>query len=85
MPPPGMPRPDAQAYDELAAWLETSLDSVAMAEPNPGRPVVHRLNRAEYTNAVRDLLSLDIDGRDYLPADDSGCLLYTSPSPRDRG
>ena len=72
MPPPGMPRPDAQAYDELAAWLETSLDSVAMAEPNPGRPVVHRLNRAEYTNAVRDLLSLDIDGRDYLPADDSG-------------
>ena len=72
MPPPGMPRPDAQAYDELASWLETSLDSVAKAEPNPGRPVVHRLNRAEYTNAVRDLLSLDIDGRDYLPADDSG-------------
>ena len=47
MPPPGMPRPDAQAYDDLASWLETSLDGVAKAEPNPGRPVVHRLNRAE--------------------------------------
>ena len=72
MPPPGMPRPEGQFYDELAAWLETSLDDAAMRDPNPGRPVVHRLNRAEYTNAVRDLLSLDIDGRDYLPADDSG-------------
>ena len=72
MPPPGMPRPDAPAYDELAAWLEESLDSAAMAKPNPGRPVVHRLNRAEYTNAVRDLLALDIDGHEYLPADDSG-------------
>ena len=72
MPPPGMPRPDAPAYDRLAAWLETSLDDAAAAAPNPGQPVVHRLNRAEYTNAIRDLLALEIDGREYLPADDSG-------------
>ena len=72
MPPPGMPRPDAQAYDQLAQWLETSLDDAAAATPNPGRPVIHRLNRAEYTNAIRDLLDLEIDGREYLPADDSG-------------
>lgn len=72
MPPPGMPRPDAEAYDQLAQWLETSLDSTAAADPNPGQPVIHRLNRAEYTNAIRDLLDLEIDGREYLPADDSG-------------
>ena len=72
MPPPGMPRPDAPAYDRLAAWLETSLDDAAAASPNPGQPVVHRLNRAEYTNAIRDLLALEIDDREYLPADDSG-------------
>ena len=72
MPPPGMPRPDGDAYDELAAWLETSLDEAAEENPNPGSPVVHRLNRAEYTNAVRDLLNLNIDGDEYLPPDDSG-------------
>jgi len=72
MPPPGLPRPDAPAYDQLASWLETSLDNAAAISPNPGRPVVHRLNRAEYTNAIRDLLALEIDGREYLPADDSG-------------
>ena len=72
MPPPGMPRPELPAYDRLAAWLETSLDDAAAASPNPGQPVVHRLNRAEYTNAIRDLLALEIDDREYLPADDSG-------------
>ena len=72
MPPPGLPRPDAQAYDQLAAWLETSLDDAASAAPNPGQPVIHRLNRVEYSNAVRDLLALEIDAREYLPADDSG-------------
>lgn len=72
MPPPGMPRPDAQAYDQLAAWLETSLDDASAANPNPGSPVIHRLNRAEYTNAIQDILDLEIDGREYLPADDSG-------------
>ena len=72
MPPVGMPRPDTLDYDRLASWLETSLDAAAATAPNPGRPVVHRLNRAEYTNAIRDLLALQIDGREYLPADDSG-------------
>ena len=72
MPPAGRRRPDPAAYDRLASWLETALDQAAEAAPNPGRPVIHRLNRAEYTNAIRDLLALDIDGRELLPADDSG-------------
>ena len=72
MPPVGLPRPQPTAYDQLASWLETSLDDAAAATPNPGRPVIHRLNRAEYTNAIRDLLALEIDGREHLPADDSG-------------
>jgi len=72
MPPPGLPRPEPLTYDRLASWLEVSLDEVAEASPNPGRPVIQRLNRAEYTNAIRDLLALEIDGREYLPADDSG-------------
>ena len=69
MPPEGMPRPDEATYDSLAGYLEQQLDS---ARPNPGRPVLHRLNRAEYSNAVRDLLGLEIDGASLLPADDSG-------------
>ena len=69
MPPAGMPRPDEATYDSLATYLEQELDS---ARPNPGRPVLHRLNRAEYTNAIRDLLALEIDGASLLPADDSG-------------
>ena len=69
MPPAGMPRPDEATYDSLANYLETELDGAA---PNPGRTVLHRLNRAEYTNAIRDLLALDIDGASLLPADDSG-------------
>ena len=69
MPPAGMPRPDEATYDSLASYLEQELDS---ARPNPGRPVLHRLNRAEYTNAIRDLLALEIDGAFLLPADDSG-------------
>ena len=63
MPPPGLPRPAAATYREFAGWLETELDRAAAARPNPGRPTAHRLNRAEYTNAVRDLLALDIDAR----------------------
>ena len=69
MPPAGMPRPDEATYDSLANYLEAELDG---ATPNPGRPVLHRLNRAEYTNAIRDLLALEIDGTSLLPADDSG-------------
>ncbi|MEE8461719.1 MAG: DUF1592 domain-containing protein [Acidobacteriota bacterium] len=71
MPPAGMPRPDQATYDSLATYLETALDRAAAAHPNPGRPVLHRLNRIEYTHAVRDLLALDIDGMTLLPADDS--------------
>jgi len=72
MPPAGMPRPDAAQYDSFAAYLESALDGDARANPNPGRPTIHRLNRAEYTNAIRDLLAVDIDSRSLLPADDSG-------------
>ncbi len=72
MPPAGMPRPDQTAYDSFATYLETELDGASAANPNPGRPVVHRLNRAEYTNAIRDLLAVAIDGQALLPTDDSG-------------
>ena len=71
MPPAGMPRPDQATYNSLATYLETALDSAAAAHPNPGRPVLRRLNRVEYTHAVRDLLAVDIDGNTLLPADDS--------------
>jgi hypothetical protein len=71
MPPIGMPRPDQSIYDSLATYLEEALDQAGAAKPNPGRPVLHRLNRVEYTNAVRDLLALDIDGTTLLPGDDS--------------
>ena len=70
MPPPRRPRPDDDAYRAFASWLETSLDRAADAAPNPGRPQLHRMNRAEYRNAVRDLLALDADVS-ALPADDS--------------
>ncbi len=72
MPPAGMPRPDKSAYDSLATYLETSLDRAAETKPNPGRPAVHRLNRTEYSNAIRDLLAINIDASSLLPGDDSG-------------
>ncbi|MGA2877765.1 MAG: DUF1592 domain-containing protein [Bryobacteraceae bacterium] len=71
MPPQGMPRPDRATMDSLAASIETSLDRAAAAGPNPGQPVLHRLNRTEYANAIRDLLALDVDASDLLPTDDS--------------
>lgn len=71
MPPAGMPRPDAAAYNSFAAYLESELDRAAAVDPNPGRTSVHRLNRAEYTNAIRDLLALEIDGGALLPPDES--------------
>ena len=72
MPPSPMPRPDEATYDSFVAYLETELDRAAESNPNPGRPAtVRRLNRTEYTNAVRDLLGLDIDGGALLPADDA--------------
>ena len=71
MPPVGLPRPENETYDALAGWLEFQIDRFAAANPNPGRPeAFHRLNRAEYANAVRDLLALDVDVDALLPADD---------------
>ena len=71
MPPAGLPRPPKPVYDAAASWLETQLDRAAAAHPNPGRTeALHRLNRAEYQNSVRDLLSLNIDTKELLPADD---------------
>ena len=62
MPPVGKPRPDEKTYDTFIAALETELDRVASARPNPGRtPTLRRLNRTEYQNAIRDLLALEID------------------------
>jgi mono/diheme cytochrome c family protein len=72
MPPAGLPRPDRTVYDGMASWLEKEIDSAAAANPNPGtKAAFHRLNRAEYQNVIRDLLELEIDVRDLLPADDA--------------
>jgi hypothetical protein len=71
MPPAGLPRPDRASSDAFLSRLEDSLDKTAAAAPNPGRPTVHRLNRTEYANSIHDLLTLDIDGRALLPADDT--------------
>ena len=71
MPPPGRPRPDHETYAAIVSHLETALDAAAAANPNPGRVAVHRLNRAEYTAAIRDLFGLEIDGKALLSADDA--------------
>ncbi len=92
MPPSGRPRPDQPAYDGLATWLETALDRAARANPDPGRTEpFHRLNRAEYQNAIRDLLALDIDITARLPPDDASYgfdniagVLKMSPTLMDR-
>ncbi|MYD70999.1 MAG: DUF1592 domain-containing protein [Acidobacteria bacterium] len=70
MPPVGRPRPDHATYDAVVAWLETELDRAALRSPDPGRPTLHRLNRTEYRNAIRDLLAVDIDPA-LLPADNA--------------
>jgi hypothetical protein len=72
MPPQGVPRPEASASTALVSWLSAELDRASAARPNPGRPLIHRLNRAEYANAVRDLLALEVDASALLPPDDSG-------------
>jgi mono/diheme cytochrome c family protein len=72
MPPAGVPHPDEATYNRLAAYLETTLDTVAAAHPNPGRPGAYRLNRLQYANSIRDLIGLEIDAASLLPADDSG-------------
>ena len=87
MPPQGMPRPDKAGVDHLVSWLTTSIDKASAANPNPGRATLHRLNRTEYANAVRDLLGLEVDPAPLLPADDESYgfddiadVLRTSPS-----
>jgi mono/diheme cytochrome c family protein len=87
MPPQGMPRPDEATYASLTNWLETELDRSAKATINPGRALVRRLNRSEYANAIRDLLTLDLDVSSLLPPDDSAFgfdniadMLTTSPA-----
>jgi hypothetical protein len=71
MPPPALPRPDKASLDGLATWAENELDRAYLSHSNPGRVGLHRLNRAEYGNAIRDLLGLDVDPAELLPADDS--------------
>ena len=71
MPPAGAPRPARAVLDALAGQLELRLDAAALLAPNPGAPALHRLNRTEYANAIRDLLALDVDVATLLPADDA--------------
>ena len=91
MPPQGARQPDAATTHALIAWLESGLDAAAAAQPDPGRPLLHRLNRAEYKNAIRDLLRLDVDVTTLLPPDDSAYgfdnvsdVLGVSPSLQER-
>jgi len=91
MPPAGMPRPDAAALEGFVSYLETSIDRAADANPRPGRTALHRLNRAEYANAIRDLLALEIDSTALLPPDDESSgfdniadVLTVSPSLMER-
>jgi cytochrome c551/c552 len=72
MPPAGIPQPPQSAEAQFVDWLQAELDHAAAADPNPGHPTIHRLNRNEYSNAVRDLLDLDVKAGDDLPLDDSG-------------
>jgi hypothetical protein len=71
MPPSGAPRPDRAALESFRSKLETGIDQAAAAKPNPGVTALHRLNRTEYANAIRDLIAIDVDVATILPADDS--------------
>ena len=71
MPPSGAPRPDRVVLDQFRATLETAIDQDAASKPTPGATALHRLNRTEYANAVRDLIAVDVDVATVLPADDS--------------
>ena len=91
MPPQGARRPPADALNGFVTWLEESLDAAAEKSPNPGRPMLHRLNRTEYANAIRDLLGLEVDPSTLLPPDDSAYgfdnvsdVLGVSPSLQER-
>jgi hypothetical protein len=91
MPPQNARRPDDPTYRALEAALENRLDAAAAAHPNPGAPILHRLNRSEYANAIRDLLALDVDVTSLLPPDDAAYgfdnvsdVLGVSPSLQER-
>jgi mono/diheme cytochrome c family protein len=72
MPPQGNPRPDVETYRAVATWLENEIDRAWAAKPYPGRiGAVHRLNRTEYNNAIRDLFAIDLDVRSLLPGDET--------------
>jgi hypothetical protein len=72
MPPPGAFRPDDATFKTLVKAIDNERDRVTDVKPTPGRPTLHRLNRAEYGNAIRDLLALEVDVSELLPPDDSG-------------
>lgn len=72
MPPPNREQPPLQSKLAFTGWLEAALDQHAATNPNPGRATLRRLNRAEYSNAVRDLLAIEVDVSELLPTDDSG-------------
>ena len=87
MPPAGVPHPPQGESASFVSSVEAALDRSAKEHPDPGRPAVHRLNRAEYSNAIRDLLDLDVDVASLLPSDDSALgfdniadVLSVSPS-----
>ena len=91
MPPAVAVKPPKELRAEFTSWLSTSLDRIAAQHPDPGLTVLRRLNRAEYANALRDLLDLKIDVSNELPADDSGHgfdniaeVLTVSPTLMDR-
>ena len=71
MPPLGVRRPDPATYEVLTAFLENELDRAAAAKPRFVPPGLHRVNRTEYTNAVRDVVGLETDSTEFLPVDDS--------------
>ena len=71
MPPAGNPQPDRKAVEGFVDWVEGTIDHAALAHVEPGRVALHRLNRKEYANAVRDLLDVELDARELLPRDDS--------------
>ena len=70
MPPPGKPKPDDAVREAFVNWLEASLDEAAAAKPDPGTVALHRLNRTEYANAIRDVLGLHVEVANLLPSDD---------------
>lgn len=87
MPPLGSEVPDPAARAHLVSWLQDNIDSATLAKPEPGDSSLHRLNRTEYGNAIRDLLGLQVNISEFLPADDEGYgfdniadVLRTSPS-----